>query len=264
MGALDLTAVEGLGDLIEAETENQRRQAVARADGGLARKIGGWRATLLDLRAEIEARLDFSDEGDVDATLPENVAHDIAALRDDMADANASFERGRVVRDGLRVAIAGPANAGKSSLLNALVKSDVAIVSDEPGTTRDVREVALDLAGHLVILVDMAGLRDADSKAEAEGVRRARAEIGRATSCSGWSRSMCPQCELPASVRPHRSGRINSKGRPVGHRCRRQRRSRRPLAPRLATAWTGSRRSLQIRWRRRTGDAEPRAGSRSN
>jgi len=197
-GRLDLTAVEGLGDLIEAETENQRRQAVARADGGLSRKIAGWRVTLLDLRAEIEARLDFSDEGDVDATLPESVARDIAVLRADMAGTNASFERGRLVRDGLRVAIAGAANAGKSSLLNALVKSDVAIVSDEPGTTRDVREVALDLGGHLVILVDMAGLRDTASKAEAEGVRRARAEIARADLVLWLIAPDVPEGERPA------------------------------------------------------------------
>jgi len=198
-GRLDLTAVEGLGDLIEAETENQRRQAIARADGGLSRKIRAWRAVLLDVRAEIEARLDFSDEGDVDAALPASVAAEVAVLRSDMLDANASFEHGRIVRDGLRVAIAGPANAGKSSLLNALVKSDVAIVSDEPGTTRDVREVALDLGGHLVILVDMAGLRETTSKAEAEGVRRAHAEIARADLVLWLVAPDVPEGERPAT-----------------------------------------------------------------
>jgi len=198
-GRLDLTAVEGLGDLIEAETENQRRQAIARADGGLSRKIAAWRAVLLDVRAEIEARLDFSDESDVDAALPANVAAEVAVLRADMLDANASFEHGRIVRDGLRVAIAGPANAGKSSLLNALVKSDVAIVSDEPGTTRDVREVALDLGGHLVILVDMAGLRETTSKAEAEGVRRAHAEIARADLVLWLVAPDVPEGERPAT-----------------------------------------------------------------
>ncbi len=97
-----------------------------------------------------------------------------------MAAALETVGRGRIVREGFRVALAGPPNVGKSSLLNALSKSDLAIVSDEPGTTRDVREVALDLGGRLVILVDMAGLRDASSRAEAEGVRRAEAEIARA------------------------------------------------------------------------------------
>ena len=179
-GKLDLTAVEGLGDLIEAETENQRRQALARYEGGLSRRIDTWREALLNLRAEIEARLDFSDEGDVEETLPATFASDLAALRDELSDALASLTRGRIVREGVRVALAGPPNAGKSSLLNALAKSDIAIVTDEAGTTRDVREVPVDLDGQLVILVDLAGLRQTDSKAEAEGVRRARAEIERA------------------------------------------------------------------------------------
>ncbi len=179
-GKLDLTKVEGLGDLIEAETETQRAQAVARLAGGLSDKIAGWRETLLDTRAEIEARLDFSDEGDVSRELPPAVISSIGTLSAGVAAALETVGRGRIVREGLRVALAGPPNVGKSSLLNALSKSDLAIVSDEPGTTRDVREVALDLGGRLVILVDMAGLRDASSRAEAEGVRRAEAEIARA------------------------------------------------------------------------------------
>lgn len=178
-GRLDLTEVEGLGDLIEAETEGQRRQALARLAGGVSDRLGEWRRQLLDLRAEIEARLDFADEGDVGA-LPENYADAVAALRREIAAAIESVARGRIVREGLRVALAGPPNSGKSSLLNALSRSNVAIVTDEPGTTRDVREVAVDLGGQLVILLDMAGLRDTDSKAEAEGVRRARAEIAAA------------------------------------------------------------------------------------
>ena len=179
-GRLDLTEVEGLGDLIEAETETQRQQAVARLAGGISDKVAGWRETLLDARAEVEARLDFSDEGDVSAELPDNVIHAVSALANELRAATESVGRGRIVREGLRVALAGPPNVGKSSLLNALAKSDLAIVSDEPGTTRDVREVSLDLGGRLVILVDMAGLRESDSRAEAEGVRRAEAEIARA------------------------------------------------------------------------------------
>ncbi len=179
-GKLDLIEVEGLGDLIEAETETQRQQAVARLAGGLSDKITAWRETLLDARAEIEARLDFSDESDVSAELPASVLAAVESLSTELNAAIDSVGRGRIVREGLRVALAGPPNAGKSSLLNALAKSDLAIVSDEPGTTRDVREVALDLGGRLVILVDMAGLREASSKAEAEGVRRAEAEISRA------------------------------------------------------------------------------------
>lgn len=179
-GKLDLTEVEGLGDLIEAETETQRQQAVARLAGGLSQRVIAWRETLLNARAEIEARLDFSDEGDVSAELPASVTAAIEGLAQDLAAAVESVARGRIVREGLRVALAGPPNAGKSSLLNALSKSDLAIVSDEPGTTRDVREVALDLGGRLVVLVDMAGLRATESRAEAEGVRRAEAEIARA------------------------------------------------------------------------------------
>jgi tRNA modification GTPase len=179
-GKLDLTEVEGLSDLIEAETETQRAQAVARLAGGLSDKVAGWRETLLDARAEIEARLDFSDEGDVSGELPPSVIASIEALSAEITGALETVGRGRILREGLRVALAGPPNVGKSSLLNALARSDLAIVSDEPGTTRDVREVALDLGGRLVILVDMAGLRPTGSRAEAEGVRRAEAEIARA------------------------------------------------------------------------------------
>lgn len=178
-GKLDLTEVEGLGDLITAETESQRRQALARLGGGLTRQLDGWREQLLDLRAELEAQLDFSDEGDV-GVLPANFTGNLTRLREEMSTAVESVSRGRVVREGVRVALAGPPNAGKSSLLNALAKSDVAIVTDEPGTTRDVREVAIDLGGRLVLLIDMAGLRATSSKAEAEGVRRAQGELERA------------------------------------------------------------------------------------
>tara|TARA_R110002020_G_scaffold80502_5_gene200839 strand:- start:4390 stop:5682 length:1293 start_codon:yes stop_codon:yes gene_type:complete len=178
-GKLDLVEIEGLGDLLEAETENQRQQALARFEGGFSERIAGWRNQLLDLRAEIEARLDFSDEGDVD-DLPPTFAEQVAQLRDSIEASLATAESGRVIREGIRVALAGAPNAGKSSLLNALARSDIAIVTDEAGTTRDVREVPLDIGGQLYILLDLAGLRDADSKAEAEGVRRARAAISQA------------------------------------------------------------------------------------
>lgn len=179
-GKLDLVEIEGLGDLLEAETENQRRQALARFEGGLSQRVDAWRDQLLDLRAEIEARLDFSDEGDVAEALPASFGASIAALRADIGTALASLEHGRITREGIRVALAGPPNAGKSSLLNALARSDIAIVTDEAGTTRDVREVPLDINGQLYILLDLAGLRETDSKAEAEGVRRARQAIEQA------------------------------------------------------------------------------------
>lgn len=175
-GKLDLTEVEGLGDLIGAETEGQRRQALARAGGALTKTLDAWRERLLDLRAEIEARLDFSDESDVDE-LPADFVKALEALQRELTEAAGSVAGGRIVREGFRVALAGRPNAGKSSLLNALSKSDAAIVTDEAGTTRDIKEVPLDLGGQLVVLVDMAGLRETDSKAEAEGVRRAREQI---------------------------------------------------------------------------------------
>jgi tRNA modification GTPase len=172
-GKLDLIEIEGLGDLLEAETENQRRQALARFEGGLTSKIDTWRHELLDLRAIIEANLDFSDEGDVADELPPDFSPSIIALHADIGAALSSFEHGRIMREGIRVALAGPPNVGKSSLLNTLAKSEIAIVTDEAGTTRDVREVPLDIDGQLYILLDLAGLRETTSKAEAEGVRRA-------------------------------------------------------------------------------------------
>ncbi|MDP1729997.1 MAG: tRNA uridine-5-carboxymethylaminomethyl(34) synthesis GTPase MnmE [Devosia sp.] len=195
-GKLDLAEVEGLGDLIEAETEGQRKQAVARLSGHLSAQITSWRERLLDARAEIEAQLDFSDEGDV-GELPKGFAQSLTALGEEIEAAIGTVGRGRIVREGLRVALAGPPNAGKSSLLNALAKSDVAIVTDEPGTTRDVREVAIDLGGQLAVLVDMAGLRDTESKAEAEGVRRAMTEIVQADLVLWLEAPDVPTVELP-------------------------------------------------------------------
>lgn len=172
-GKLDLVEAQGLGDLIEAETENQRAVAYARMEGGLTRRIHGWRERLLDLRAILEAQLDFSDEGDV-GDLPEHFHNDLQALAAEIDAALASRGQGRIMRQGFRVVLAGPPNAGKSSLLNALSQSDVAIVSDEEGTTRDLKEVPLDVKGQLILLIDSAGLRQTDSKAEAIGVERAR------------------------------------------------------------------------------------------
>lgn len=172
-GKLDLTGAQGLGDLIGAETENQRAIAYARMEGGLTRRIEGWRERLLDLRAHIEAQLDFSDEGDVGA-LPPSFIDDVEALAGDIDAVLAQGGQGRIIRSGFRVVLAGPPNAGKSSLLNALSQSDVAIVSDEAGTTRDLKEVPLDVKGQLILLIDSAGLRETNSKAEAIGVERAR------------------------------------------------------------------------------------------
>lgn len=172
-GKLDLVEAQGLGDLIEAETENQRALAYTRMEGGLTRQVEGWRERLLDLRAEIEAQLDFSDEGDV-GELPDDFGDAVDALSRDIGKVLALRGQGRILRSGFRVVLAGPPNAGKSSLLNALSQSEAAIVSDEPGTTRDLKEVPLDVKGQLIVLIDSAGLRETSSKAEAIGVSRAR------------------------------------------------------------------------------------------
>jgi len=174
-GKLDLAAVEGLGDLIAAETEAQRRQALAQFRGALSARVEAWRARLVEALALIEAAIDFSDEEDVSKGLPRTaraVAGDLVA---EMKPALADAERGERLREGFTVAIAGAPNVGKSTLLNKLAAREAAIVSPIPGTTRDVIEVALDLAGVPVVLVDTAGVRETRDPIEAEGVRRARA-----------------------------------------------------------------------------------------
>jgi tRNA modification GTPase len=173
-GKLDLTEVEGLADLINAETEAQRRQALAQSEGSLRRLYEGWRAELVTALALTEAGLDFSDEADVAADVSGKteaiVVPLLAAISRHLNDRS-----GERLRHGLRIVIAGPPNAGKSSLMNALAKRDVAIVSEEAGTTRDVIEVHLDLGGLPVILADTAGIREGTGAVEGEGVRRALA-----------------------------------------------------------------------------------------
>jgi tRNA modification GTPase len=170
-GRIDLTEVEGLADLIAAETEAQARQAIAQAEGGARALYESWREELVKAQALAEAGLDFADEADVaaDAAVQADasVAKLLAAMSTHLAD-----RRGERLRDGFRVVIAGPPNAGKSSLLNALAQRDVAIVSEEAGTTRDVIEVHLDLGGLPVIVTDTAGIREAEGAVEAEGIRR--------------------------------------------------------------------------------------------
>ncbi|HET7448037.1 MAG TPA: tRNA uridine-5-carboxymethylaminomethyl(34) synthesis GTPase MnmE [Methyloceanibacter sp.] len=171
-GKLDLTQVEGLADLISAETEAQRRQALAQAEGSLRALYEGWRAELLRAQTFMEAGLDFADEGDVVADVALKAEAIVTPLLISISH-HLADRRGERLRDGVRIVIAGRPNVGKSSLLNALAKRDVAIVSEEAGTTRDVLEVHLDLGALPVILSDTAGLRDTASKVEAEGVRRA-------------------------------------------------------------------------------------------
>jgi tRNA modification GTPase len=171
-GKLDLTAAEGIADLIAAETAAQRRQALRQAEGGLASLYGGWAERLTKLLASQEAFIEFETE-DLPPDLDAAVGRDAAALRAEMEAHLADGGRGERLREGLVVAILGAPNAGKSSLLNALVGRDAAIVSARAGTTRDVVEARLDLGGVPATLADTAGLREASDEIEAEGVRRA-------------------------------------------------------------------------------------------
>jgi len=174
-GKLDLAAVEGLADLIDSETEWQRRQALRQMEGSLGRASEAWRERLIKAMALLEAEIDFSDEGDVSGPLISEAVGDVSDVLAGLNEALGSFRMGERVREGFVVVLAGPPNAGKSSLLNALARRDVAIVSAQPGTTRDIIEVRLDLAGFPVVLVDTAGLRESADPIEAEGVRRALA-----------------------------------------------------------------------------------------
>ncbi|WP_132254627.1 tRNA uridine-5-carboxymethylaminomethyl(34) synthesis GTPase MnmE [Methylobacterium segetis] len=180
-GRLGLTEAEGIGDLIDAETEAQRRQALRQLDGALGRQVAAWRARAIACLAGAEAALDFSDEGDVDeAGLDAALIGKAADLRDEISAALRDDRRGERLREGFHVVLAGPPNAGKSTLLNALSRREAAIVSDVPGTTRDAIEVRCDLGGLPVILVDTAGLRETEDCVEAEGIRRTRARMASA------------------------------------------------------------------------------------
>jgi tRNA modification GTPase len=172
---LDLAQVEGLADLVAAETELQRRQAVRQAEGGLSRLYDGWRTRILRARAMVEATLDFADEEDVTGAAGPQVWDDIAAVAREIANHLDDGRRGERLRAGAEIVVVGPPNAGKSSLINALARRDVAIVAPEAGTTRDLIEVHLDLGGFPATLVDTAGMREAEGAVEAEGIRRAEA-----------------------------------------------------------------------------------------
>lgn len=179
-GKLDLTEAEGLDDLIHADTDAQRRQALRQLGGVLGDRARRWRDQIIEALALVEAGIDFSDEGDVADELMGPARAKIAELSAEIAEVLAEQGRGEKLRDGMVVAIAGPPNVGKSTLINRLARREVAIVSPHAGTTRDVIEVQLDLDGYPVTVIDTAGLRDSDDPVEQEGVRRARARAASA------------------------------------------------------------------------------------
>lgn len=178
-GRIDLAEAEGLADLLAAETELQRAAALTSFDGGLSRLVSAWRERVLQMSAQVEAALDFSDEDDV-AGLPAGFASDVAALAGELREA-LDAPRAERLSEGIRVVIAGPVNAGKSSLFNALLREGAAIVSSEAGTTRDAIERPVSFSGVPFVLIDTAGLRAIGAgRVEAMGIEKARTEILRA------------------------------------------------------------------------------------
>ena len=173
-GKIDLSEVEGLADLVEAETEAQRRQAQRIAGGALGRECEAIRSSLLDAMAIIEAEIDFSDVEDASDFSLESVRGAARGAIERIDRALLTADAAARLREGFTVVIAGPPNVGKSTLMNALLRRDVAIVSPIPGTTRDLIEVFLDLKGYPVMLVDTAGIRESADAIEQEGVARAR------------------------------------------------------------------------------------------
>ncbi len=201
-GKLDLTRAEAIADLVDAETPAQLRQALRQHDGALADLYEGWRAALIAALGRAEAAIDFSDDGVGEAEFAaarraaEQIAQQIQIHMDDSG-------RGESLREGLRLTILGPPNAGKSSLINALARRDVAIVSDTPGTTRDVVEARLDLGGYLLQVADTAGVRATSDAIEAEGVRRALVHAqGGMTLLLLDGNAENPRAGLPADLPP--------------------------------------------------------------
>lgn len=199
-GKLDLAAVEGLGDLLRAETESQRRQAYAQYGGAVAGAVSTVRGALVSVLALVEASIDFPDESDIESSVLDEAKGRLASLRVQITELISDGQRGERIRDGVTVAIAGPPNAGKSTLINLLAQRDVAIVSPVPGTTRDAIEVHLDLGGVAVTLVDTAGLRDSSDPVEQEGIARTRRRVESADLVL-WLAPACDQSAPQASAR---------------------------------------------------------------
>ena len=199
-GKIDLAQAEARADLVDAETEAQRRQALRQMSGALSSLYDGWRSQLIEASSLVEAAIDFSDELDV-ANVALDRAHELsknlrAAISAHLEDGN----RGEILREGFRVVLAGAPNVGKSSLLNALARRDAAIVSEEEGTTRDVIEVRLDLEGFPIIISDTAGVREARGPVEREGVRRTLARANDAELVIWLSDVTTPEANPPPEI----------------------------------------------------------------
>ena len=175
-GKLDLTCVEGLSDLVSADTDLQRRQALRQLSGDAPRAARSWRQQLIDSQALIEAHLDFPDESEIPIDITREIEGDLQALSLCFSEALASRGSAEIVRDGAVVLIAGAPNSGKSTLINRIASRDVAIISEIPGTTRDLLEVTIDLRGLPVTFIDSAGIREASDEIEKLGIARARAK----------------------------------------------------------------------------------------
>jgi len=199
-GKLDLLEVEGLADLIEADTSAQKTQALAQMGGVFSRLYEGWRGDLIHAIALVESALDFSDEGDVPEDIASGAMGQVKLLYEAINSHLDDGHRGEIVRDGYRVAIVGAPNAGKSSLMNGLAQRDVVIVCDEAGTTRDVVEVRLDIDGLSVIVSDTAGLRETTSKVELEGIARSFKQIEQASLILWMIDGTAPEVGLPDQV----------------------------------------------------------------
>jgi len=231
-GKLDLTEAEGLDDLIHADTDRQRRQALRQLKGLLGDKARDWRAQIIEAQALIEAGIDFSDEGDVPAELIAPALAGIKKLLGQIEEVLAAQAKGERLREGLVVAIAGPPNVGKSTLMNQLARREVAIVSPHAGTTRDVIEIQLDLDGYPVTVIDTAGIRETDDPVEQEGVRRARAraveadlvlwmidaqhdEVRQEASASAWIVRNKIDLDFPAASAPQSTAATARAGRAI-------------------------------------------------
>lgn len=202
-GRMDLAQVEGLADLVAAETASQRDQALALAGGALGRLADSWRERCLNVLAEAEAGLDFAeDEADVAARLDEAARHQLIAMAGELGQLIADSARAARIRDGLSIAVTGPPNVGKSSLVNALAMRDAAIVTPIAGTTRDAIEVPIDLGGVAAVLIDTAGLRDTSDPIEAEGIARARRRAAAADLVIGVASAEAPHWPPVADAGP--------------------------------------------------------------